>query len=129
MPTPEAMTAAVHAYIDAFDRTDPVAVRDLFAADATVEDPVGSPQHHGHEAIHAFYAQSMTTGARLQLDGPVRIAGNAAAFAFSVRLDMGGTPARIDVIDIFEFDEAGKVQSMRAYFGPGNFIQGEDAHA
>ena len=129
MPTPEAMTAAVHAYLDAFDRTDPAAVRDLFAPDATVEDPVGSPPNRGHEAIHAFYAKSMETGAKLHLEGPVRIAGNSAAFAFSVKLDMGGTPARIDVIDVFDFDEAGKVRAMRAYFGPGNFSQGADAHA
>lgn len=124
MPTPDAMTAAVHAYVAAFDRADPVAVRDLFAADATVEDPVGSPPHRGHDAIEQFYAQSMKTGAKLHLDGPVRIAGNAAAFAFSVRLALEHGPMQIDVIDIFEFDDAGKVKSMRAYFGPTNFTQG-----
>ncbi len=129
MPTPEAMTAAVHAYVAAFDKADPAAVRDLFASDATVEDPVGSPPHVGHEAIHTFYAQSMKTGARLHLEGPVRIAGNAAAFAFSVKLAIHGAPQQIDVIDIFEFDEAGKVASMRAYFGPSNFSAGAVPHA
>lgn len=124
MPTPEAMTAAVHAYIDAFDRGDPAAVRDLFAPDARVEDPVGSPPHEGHDAIHGFYAASMKTGAKLVLEGPVRIAGNAAAFAFSVKLALADGPMQIDVIDIFEFDEGGKVISMRAYFGPSNFSQG-----
>jgi steroid delta-isomerase len=129
MPTPETMTAAVHAYVAAFDRSDPAAVRDLFAAEATVEDPVGSPPHVGHEAIYNFYAKSMETGAKLHLDGPVRIAGNSAAFAFSVKLAMGDVPLKIDVIDIFEFDEAGKVRSMRAYFGPTNFNAGAASNA
>lgn len=127
MPTPETMTATVHAYIDAFDRGDADAVRDLFAAGATVEDPVGTPPHVGHDAIHAFYTASMRTGAKLHLDGPVRIAGDTAAFAFSVKLEMNGAPAQIDVIDLFDFDAAGKVRAMRAYFGPTNFSQGTPA--
>ncbi|AYJ87069.1 steroid delta-isomerase [Sphingomonas paeninsulae] len=129
MPTPEAMTAAVHAYVAAFDRADPSAVRDLFAANATVEDPVGSPPHVGHDAIYGFYAKSMETGAKLHLEGPVRIAGNSAAFAFSVKLAINDSPMQIDVIDVFEFNDAGKVVSMRAYFGPGNFSQGAAPHA
>lgn len=129
MPTPETMTAAVHAYVSAFDNSDPTAVRDLFAADATVEDPVGSPPHVGHDAIYGFYAKSMETGAKLFLEGPVRIAGNSAAFAFSVKLALSDSPMQIDVIDIFEFDDAGKVRSMRAYFGPTNFSGGVAPHA
>lgn len=129
MPTIETMTAAVHAYVSAFDRKDPVAVRDLFAANATVEDPVGSPPHVGHDAIHAFYAKSMETGAKLYLEGPIRIAGQCAAFAFSVKLSINDSPMQIDVIDVFEFDAAGKVCSMKAYFGPGNFNAGAHSHA
>ena len=34
-----------------------------------------------------------------------------------------------DAIDVFAFDEAGKVRSMRAHFGPTNFKQGADAYA
>lgn len=130
MPTtPEAITAAVHAYVAAFDRSDPAAVRDLFAAGATVEDPVGSLPHKGYEAIHAFYAKSMQTGAKLHLEGPVRICGNTAAFAFSVKLAMPEAAMQIDVIDIFEFDDAGKVTAMRAYFGPTNFTHGVSSDA
>ena len=32
-------------------------------------------------------------------------------------------------INIFEFDDAGKVRSMRAYFGPTNFSGGVAPHA
>lgn len=121
MPSPEQMTAAVHAYVDAFDRGDPEAAVALFAADATVEDPVGTPPKVGTEAIREFYAYSMGTGAKLHLEGPIRTGHDFAAFAFQVRLKMGDAEATVDVIDVFRFDVAGKVRSMQAFFGPGNF--------
>jgi steroid Delta-isomerase len=120
MPEAAEMEAAVHAYVAAFDRNDPEAVVALFAPDASVEDPVGSPRHVGHDAIRAFYTASMQTGAKLALDGPVRIAGDYAAFAFTVHLHWDGQDRRVEVIDTFGFDAAGKVTEMRAYFGPTN---------
>ena len=121
MPDPAVMQAAVHAYVAAFERSDPAAVVALFAPDATVEDPIGSPPHQGREAIERFYTASMQTGAKLQLDGPIRLAGAHAAFAFSVHLHWDGSDKRVDVIDIFTFNEAGQVIAMKAYFGPANF--------
>ncbi len=120
MPDPAKMEAAVHEYVAAFDAGSPERVAALFAADASVEDPVGSPAKVGHAAILGFYTESMQTGAKLKLDGPVRIAGDYAAFAFSVTLHLGGKDLRIDVIDTFRFNEANAVIEMRAYFGPTN---------
>ena len=119
MPSHEEKVRTVESYIDAFAKGDPEAVVALFAEDATVEDPIGSPAHRGHDAIRAFYTASMATGAKLKLEGPVRTAADYAAFAFSVTLNYGGEK-RVDVIDTFRFDDAGKVTEMRAYFGPAN---------
>lgn len=124
MPSHDQMVETVHAYVDAFARQDPGAVRDLFAPDATVEDPDGTPPHVGHDAIYAFYKMSMATGAKLELQGPVRTTADTAAFAFSVHLTIGDAPMRVDVIDLFRFDEAGKVASMRAFFGQDNMHKG-----
>lgn len=121
MPDPAKMEAAVHEYVDAFAAGSPERVAALFAQGATVEDPIGTPPHVGYDAILGFYTASMQTGAKLQLEGPVRIAGEYAAFAFSVKLHMGGNDMRVDVIDTFRFNEDGKVTEMRAYFGPTNF--------
>jgi len=121
MPTPEQMIAAVHAYVSAFDKGDPEAAVALFAADAAVEDPVGTPPKVGTEAIRNFYTMSMQTGAKLHLQEPIRVGPDYAAFAFQVRLTMEGKVMTVDVIDIFRFDEAGKVKKMEAYFGPTNF--------
>lgn len=120
MPDPKQMEAAVHAYVAAFAAGSADAVADIYAENATVEDPIGSPIHTGREAVRAFYAESMKTGAKLTLEGPVRIAGDYAVFPFSVHLDYEGGPKRIDVIDTFRFDEANKVVEMRAFWGPAN---------
>lgn len=120
MPDPARMEAAVHDYVAAFDRNDPAAVVALFADDATVEDPVGTEPHVGRDAILGFYTASMLTGAKLKLEGPVRLCGDFAAFPFSANLTLDGKDLRVDVIDTFRFDHNDKIAEMRAYFGPAN---------
>lgn len=120
MPDPARMKAAVHAYVAAFEAGSADAVAALYAEGATVEDPIGAPVHRGRAAIRAFYAESMKTGARLSLEGPIRIGADHAAFAFAVHLDFDGGSRRIDVIDTFRFNEANEVVEMRAFWGPTN---------
>ena len=122
MPDPEKMTATVYAYVEGFAKGDPALVAALFAEDATVEDPIGSPIHQGRAAIHAFYTGSMQTGAKLRLEGPVRVAADHAAFAFSVHLNFAGGDKQIDVIDTFRFNDANQITEMRAFWGPGNMV-------
>jgi len=123
MPSHEHMVAAVHAYVDAFAKEDSEAIARLYAADAIVEDPVGAVPHRGIDAIRDFYAMSIATRAKLTLSGPVRTAGDIAAFAFSVHVTLEGSPYRIDVIDTFSFDASGKIAEMRAFWGPLNVHQ------
>jgi steroid Delta-isomerase len=121
MPSQETMKAAMQAYIDAFNSGSADNVVALYAPDATVEDPVGSPVKRGHAQIRAFYTHSIATGAKLALDAPIRGShSNCAAMAFSARIG----PLTVRVIDIMSFDEQGKVTSMQAYFGPGDIQQG-----
>ncbi|MDE2435619.1 MAG: nuclear transport factor 2 family protein [Sphingomonadales bacterium] len=120
MPDPVRMEAAVHEYVAAFEAGDAARVAALYADDATVEDPVGTPLKQGKAAILDFYAGSMATGAKLKLEGPVRIVEDYAVFPFSVNLHWEGSDKRIDVIDIFRFDEANLVVAMRAFWGPSN---------
>lgn len=120
MPSPAQMEAAVHAYVAAFAAGDPDMAAAIFADDAVIEDPIGTEPKVGKQAIREFYVQSMATGARLYLAGPVRVAAAHAAFAMQVRLHWDGKDMAIDVIDTFAFNEAGQVTEMKAYFGPGN---------
>jgi steroid delta-isomerase len=110
---------AVERYVEAFEKGDIEIIRDLYASNAQVEDPVGSPTHDGLEAICTFYEGALASGAKLSLTGTPRCAGNTVAFPFQVT--MPGMV--IDVIDVFEFNHEGKVGSMKAYWGPDNIIR------
>lgn len=118
MDTADKLTA-VDRYIEAFATSNLDIIRELYAEDATVEDPVGSDVHRGIEAICGFYGGVLQAGIKLTLTGTPRCAGNAVAFPFQVQ----APGMEIDVIDVFEFNDAGKVVSMRAYWGPENSRQ------
>ncbi|MDH4039411.1 MAG: nuclear transport factor 2 family protein [Gammaproteobacteria bacterium] len=106
----------VEKYVEAFANSDMAIIRQMFAGNATVEDPVGTPAHEGLEAVCAFYEGAMKMNATLALTGTPRCAGNAIAFPFQVKMQN----MVIDVIDVFEFNDEGKVASMKAYWGPEN---------
>lgn len=108
--------AAVHKYVEAFDKQSLDIIREIYAEDARVEDPVGTDPHVGIEAICAFYEGALGSGTKLVLTGEPRCSGNAVAFPFQAQ----PPGMSIDIIDVFEFDENGKVNSMRAYWSSEN---------
>ena len=123
MPTEQTMRQAMQAYIDLFNVSNDAAIADLYADDATVEDPVGTELKVGKPAIAAFYKMSVATGAKLKLAAPIRAShGNSAAMAFDVELNMPQGRAVIRVIDVMTFNEAGKFTSMRAFWGKEDMV-------
>ena len=112
------MIAVVHKYVEAFDKADMDIIREIYAADARVEDPVGSDVHDGIDAVCTFYEGALASGARLELTGTPRCAGIAVAFPFRVKMP----GMHIEVIDVFEFNHEGRVNNMRAYWGPDNTV-------
>lgn len=129
------MQDAVQAYFDLFNAKDAQGIADLYAEDASVTDPVGTPAKEGKAAILEFYTMAVKNGAVLSQNGPTRIAGNVAAFAFTVTVGGSGITEKavdvdlpqggmtIDVIDTFTFNDEGKVTEMKAYWGPSNITQ------
>lgn len=120
MPTTEQLLAAVDGYVSGFAVGDVEAIVSLFAEDATVEDPVGTEPKRGRDAIRAFYAVSVGTGAKLELLGDPRCAADFVAFPFAVKLEWQGKRQVIEVIDTFRINDDGKITEMRAFFGPAN---------
>lgn len=114
----EHMIATVHKYVEAFEKQDIGIIREIYADDAIVEDPVGTDPYRGIEAVCGFYEGGLSAGAKLKLTGNCRPAGNSIAFPFQVVMgDM-----RIEIIDVFEFNDAGKVINMKAYWSEGNTL-------
>jgi len=110
------MQKVVEKYMDAFANVNLDLIREIYASDATLEDPVGTPPRHGIESIVEFYKAAMASGMKLTLNGQPRCAGNSVAFVFT-----GILPGMsISPIDVFEFNAEGKIQHMRAYWGRDN---------
>lgn len=107
-------------YIASLVASDLDAVLDLFDDNAVVEDPVGTELKEGKEALRAFYQVACNSVTAGQLNGPVRFAGSEVAFPFTLTVGAGEQAMTLDIIDVFRFNEAGKVVSMRAYWGPEN---------
>ena len=112
--------AAVEQYIRGLNNRDMAAITDLYADDATVEDPVGSEPLKGKAAIIRFYEVAFSSGISARLDGSVRFAANHAVFPFVVELNPGNGEMRIEVIDQFTFNDDNKVIAMRAFWGEQN---------
>ncbi len=92
-------------------------IADLYADDATVEDPVGTDVRHGRDAILEFYRGLEGMEARTSL-GQVRIAGGEAVFSFELVTIVGDKSYTVAPFDHMVFDEAGRITAMRAFWDP-----------
>lgn len=110
---PEAIKTVMESYIAAFNAKDPAAVAALYDEQGTVEDPVGSAQRMGRQAIQAFYENVIkrSGGAKLELVTVNPSTANSGAMFFQIKLGQ----ATINVIDVMRFNDAGKITSMNAY--------------
>ena len=70
--------------------------------------------------MRAFYAEACQGVAKAELTGNPRVAGNEVAFPFNVTAGAPGQQVVINIIDIFKFNEDGKIATMRAFWGPNN---------
>jgi steroid Delta-isomerase len=120
MPSQEAITETVKRYLAlvADGKTD--AVVTLYAADATVEDPIGADLRRGHDAIREFYAGFQDAKKETEL-AEIRVGGSEAAFLWHLTLDAGDSRTRISPISTMTFDEDAKITSMRAFWSPSDF--------
>ncbi len=112
-----ARQSVVERYLEALNAADLDAVCSVFAPDAVVIDPIGTEPIHGVEDIRAFFQGGpFLHPINAELQGEVCVAGNAAAFAFFAKSD----GKAMHIIDVFEFDEAGLVCKMIAYWSSAN---------
>tara|TARA_E500000178_G_C16561571_1_gene547581 strand:+ start:66 stop:449 length:384 start_codon:yes stop_codon:yes gene_type:complete len=116
----EAAKNACETYIRSLENSDLETLLDLFADDATIEDPVGTDLREGKDTLREFYAVACEGVAKASLSGNPRLAGNEVAFPFNVTAGAPGEEIVINIVDVFRFNEEGKVVSMRAFWGPDN---------
>jgi steroid delta-isomerase len=117
MPTPDELRRILERYIRHMCESDADGIMQLYADDATVEDPVGANPIRGREALHAFYTAAVPQ-LMVEITGPIRVAGLECAMPLVAEVTMESGKSYIDVIDIMRFNEQGKIVSMRAYWNP-----------
>lgn len=119
MTRPEAITETVNRYLAlvATGTADDIAT--LYAADATIEDPIGADIRRGHDAIRGFYAGFQEAKKETEL-AQLRVSGSEAAFLWHLTLDAGDSRTRISPISTMSFDSDAKITSMRAFWSPAD---------
>jgi len=117
MPTPEQIRSVLDAYVDGYNRNDREAVVGLFATEGELIDPVGTPGHVGANAIRTFWdsVRSITEDIKLIPQETV-VGGDEAVLVFAMEARSGGGGMRMTVIDVFEFDDDGKIARLKAYW-------------
>ena len=115
----EHITQTVHRYLELVGGGSADDIADLFAGDATVEDPVGGEVHIGRGAIHRFLQEHRKRASGYRIAGA---AGGRAPGGIHVRHHRGQREQRIRIepIDVMVFNSDGRIASMKAYWSPAD---------
>ena len=114
--------AAGRAYLNSFATGDIDARVALFAADATFEDPIGSPPMQGHAALRAFWEGAAGMTVRMDLEHIAACANTCAmVFTATISIPAAGDGGESDgtslrVVETLEVDDEGLIKTMRACF-------------
>ena len=118
------ISRAVRAYFLAIRAMDAEAFANTFAEDGTTFDPVGTPGITGRDAIREFLTSICKNFTSVGLtEESVFVAGNGAAAKWTGRgTSVTGKEVKFEGIDLFEINEDGKIQTVRAYWNPAEMI-------
>jgi steroid delta-isomerase len=120
MADADTLRTIIATYMERFTAEDREGWLDLFADDAWIEDPVGTPRRRGRKEIGEFWDEAHTVPDAIELRplGIVTVIGDEGIFTMQARASLGGSVFGIDIIDLMTFDDAGKITTMRAFFDP-----------
>jgi steroid Delta-isomerase len=115
----EMVHKAVTAYFAATRAMDAGAWVETFAEDGTSYDPAAPPAT-GHTALRQFFEGIAGAFSRVGLtEDNVFVVGREAAVKWTGRgVGHNGREVVFEGIDFFEINEAGKIQTLRAYWNP-----------
>jgi steroid delta-isomerase len=116
----EAIRKVVSDYFAATRAMDMEAWLATFADNAISYDPVGGPPLDGHNSLRQFFQGIMEAFAEVGLrEDKVFISGDGAAVSWTGHgVGKNGREVSFEGIDVFEINEAGKIQKMWGYWDP-----------
>lgn len=119
MPSPEQVRAVVDDYLASFPKKDRDAFLACFADDAKHVDPVPSPPNVGKEAIGQFWDNIVAMADKLEPElERVNVCGSQAAVVFTMNARSDGGGSAIDIVDILDVNDDGKIAALHAYWDP-----------
>ncbi|MDH5643254.1 MAG: nuclear transport factor 2 family protein [Gemmatimonadota bacterium] len=116
--SPEQMRDAVDRYFASWASLDPSAYVACFTEDAVVHTPYGTQPYHGTSALRRFFGEvALALQEVTIIVDAIHVAGNRTAVVFQgTAIGKNGKPAKMDGIDVFEFDDAGRITTLWAYW-------------
>lgn len=120
--TPDQVRDVIRKYMQAWSTNDKALLLSIFAADATWEDPVGTPPFRGHEGVSKFWdfahmgaEQGRTISPRID---QIIANGNEGILRFTMQVRLPAENKGLDlaVVDYFEVNDEGLIQRARAFW-------------
>jgi len=118
------ISRAVRTYFLAIRAMDADAFANAFAEDGMTFNPVGSPAITGRNALREFFQSICDNFKSIALDEDfIFVAGNGAAVKWTGRgTSTNDREVKFEGIDVFDINEDGKIQTVRAYWNPAEML-------
>ncbi len=122
--SPEEIENIVNSYLANISAMNPEGWVENFAKDALSYDPVGEPPTLVHEGFQDFIGQLQAVFTKLEATKEhIFIAGNEAAVKWTMRgVSKTQKAVNVEGITVLEINDAGKIQTTRAYWNPKMII-------
>jgi steroid delta-isomerase len=115
----------VDRYFAAWRALDAAAWSACFAVNATSHDPYGSTPAHGHAALKGLFHTIANALQEVAIHAQeIYVVHDRAAVLFIGQgIGKNGKPVEVKGIDVFEFNEAGQIQTLWAYWNPAAVLE------
>ncbi|MDQ1291200.1 MAG: steroid Delta-isomerase [Nitrospirota bacterium] len=122
--SPDEIRDRVDRYFAAWRALDPTAWTACFAADAVSHEPYGATPVQGHAALRTLFHTIASALREVSIRAEeTHVAHNRAAVLFRGQgIGKNGKPVNVEGIDVFEFNDAGQIQTLWAYWDPATVL-------
>ena len=122
--SPEVISRTVKTYFAALRAMDQQAWVNTFAENAISYDPVGAPPIEGHQKLGEFFQTVTAPFKEVNLtEDQVFVAGNGAAVKWTGKgTSKEGRTVHFEGIDVFTINNAGKIETLHAFWNPAEMV-------
>lgn len=105
-------------YLATLNKGDLDETLSLFADDASLEDPYGSPALEGKKNFAAVFERVLSQGLKIEDIAPFHCAGDTVAMTYKIVLPT----IKFKTISLMRLNDEGKIINFRAYWSKANII-------